>query len=115
MPKDGRKVAWSKSDTKLLFQLCNQFDLRFIPITDRFNFEKQSELRKIEDKKMSKFQQTKGSKRARKCNEKDAKRLEDAKQKQQQLQQKADAHALSSEKTVEEIKDRYFSVCKAVL
>lgn len=35
---DPRKVKWSKPDTDLLFSLCEQFQLRFINITDRFNF-----------------------------------------------------------------------------
>lgn len=51
MPRDGRKAIWSKGDTRLLFQLCEQFKLKFIPITDRFNFAKQEEMQKLEKQK----------------------------------------------------------------
>ena len=46
MGVDPRKPKWSKSDTDLLFQLCEQFQLRFINITDRFNFIKTDEAKK---------------------------------------------------------------------
>lgn len=71
--QDIRK--WSRPDTDLLFHLCYQFQLRFIVITDRFNFEKTAEYRKKEEEKAVKFGQLQGSRRRdRKCKEKEAKK-----------------------------------------
>ena len=46
MPRDAGKPIWSKNDTAILFELCKSYQLRFIPITDRFNFEKSIEFKK---------------------------------------------------------------------
>jgi DNA methyltransferase 1-associated protein 1 len=46
MPRDAGKAIWSKNDTTILFDLCKSYQLRFIPITDRFNFEKSIEFKK---------------------------------------------------------------------
>jgi len=59
--------SWSKGDTDLLFDLCQQFQLKFIIICDRFNFLKSEELRKKEEAKKP------ARKRDRKCKEKDLK------------------------------------------
>jgi DNA methyltransferase 1-associated protein 1 len=53
--EDPRKVKWSKPDTDLLFQLCDQFQLRFINVTDRFNFQKYLEFQKKEERNEEKF------------------------------------------------------------
>ena len=94
MNVDPRKAKWSKADTDLLFQLCDQFQLRFINITDRFNSIKEDESKK----KDMKFQQVR--KRDRKCKE---------------IQKAAEQKKSINEKKVEEIKDRYYSVCKVLL
>ena len=61
MAIDPRKGKWSKSDTDLLFQLCEQYQLRFINVTDRFNSIKEDESKK-KDQKFEKVR-----KRDRKC------------------------------------------------
>ena len=107
---DYKRPRWSKADTDLLFRRCEQFQLRFIPITDRFNFEKTNEARKAEERKAAKFSQLQGSRgRDRKCKEKEAKKqLMDSMHKEKKSFQLL-------ERTVEEIKDRYYTVVRAVL
>jgi len=70
LSRDSKKVIWSKQDTKLLFQLCEDFSLRFPAIADRYNFEKGQELLKTEQKNKMKFN-VNSSKRERKCKEKE--------------------------------------------
>jgi hypothetical protein len=50
MPRDAGKTIWSKNDTTVLFELSKGYQLRWIPITDRFNFEKSIEYKKHEEK-----------------------------------------------------------------
>jgi len=66
MPRDIGKPIWSKNDTGLLFELCKGYQLRFIPITDRFNFEKSIEFKKQEEKFAPKISVT-NNRRSRKC------------------------------------------------
>ena len=55
MPRDLGKPIWSKSDTTTLFEFCKAYQLRFITITDRFNFEKGEEAKRSEEKIAKKF------------------------------------------------------------
>lgn len=77
LSRDNRKVLWSKQDTKLLFQLCEDFDLKFVPITDRFNFEKHDEMRRLDQKNSKRFNVAQNSKRVRKCKEKEVKKIQE--------------------------------------
>mmetsp|Transcript_18675 Transcript_18675/g.31939 ORF Transcript_18675/g.31939 Transcript_18675/m.31939 type:complete len:200 (+) Transcript_18675:158-757(+) len=73
-PKNICSVAWSKSDTDMVFGLCEQFQLNFINIADRFNFLKNLQAKEREGLKAKKLQQLQGIKqRDRKCKEKEAK------------------------------------------
>jgi DNA methyltransferase 1-associated protein 1 len=82
---------WTKEETDHLFDLCEQFSLRFIVIADRFglNFESSHVGSASSQKK------------------RDAKALA----KQSMAASRKSLH----ERTVDEIKDRYYSVAKAVL
>lgn len=73
---------WTKDETDHLFDLCEQFSLRFIVIADRFGLDFETHLRK-----------------------------RDAKAADKQNGKMNHFH----ERTVDEIKDRYYSVAKAVL
>lgn len=55
--EDGepKRVRWSRPDTDLLFRLCEQFQLRFVVIADRFNFEKVNEAKRAEERWAVKF------------------------------------------------------------
>ena len=107
LPQDSRKHKWSKSDTDLLYDLCVQFQLRFINITDRFNFEKCVQLQKKEEHKLVQLQGVK--RRDRKCKEKEAKTkfMKRISKEKEQL--------TAAERTVEEIKDRYYEITRAIL
>ena len=72
---------WSKEETDHLFDLCEQFSLRFIVIADRFGYAPDENSRKREAKASAKSAKKK----------------------------------IIHERTVDEIKDRYYSVAKAVL
>lgn len=97
-------MIWSKSDTQMLFDLCKAYQLKFIVITDRFNFEKGQEAKRAEEKLAKKFNYQVKNPRQRKCKEKEeAKKPVPVKK------------STYTDKTVEEIKDRYFSVSKALL
>lgn len=52
MVHDPRDPSWSKEETDYLLGLCEQFDLRFPVIHDRYSFPK-GPLRSIEDLKAS--------------------------------------------------------------
>ena len=52
---EPKRVRWSRPDTDLLFRLCEQFQLRFVIIADRFNFEKVNEAKKAEERWAAKF------------------------------------------------------------
>ena len=78
---------WSKEETDHLFDLCDKFSLRFIVIADRFGLDFPQVVEPPSRKR-------------------DAKALHKEEQKH-----KVNYH----ERTVDEIKDRYYSVAKAVL
>lgn len=42
---------WSRPDTDLLFKLADQYQLRFIVMTDRFNFEKEQDVRATNERR----------------------------------------------------------------
>ena len=84
------KTDWDKLETDVLFELCERFSLRFIVIADRFNYE---------------------------LAEQEAKRDCTAlpKSKLRKRDQKVQAKRIVKDRTVDEIKDRYYSVSKEIL
>ena len=84
------KTDWDKLETDVLFELCERFSLRFIVIADRFNYE---------------------------LAEQEAKRDCTAlpKSKLRKRDQKVQAKRVVKDRTVDEIKDRYYSVSKEIL
>ena len=104
MPRDLGKPIWSKGDTSMLFDLCKAYQLQFIPITDRFNFEKCEEAKRAEEKFAKKFNYQVKNPRQRKCKEKE------------EVKKPLPAKKVGYiDRTVEEIKDRYFQVSKVLL
>ena len=90
---------WSKEETDHLFKLCERFGLRFIIISDRYDSYTDSE-------------DTKPNADQKKVKKRDAK----AKDKENKKNKKMDGlQGKYSERTVDEIKERYYSVAKAVL
>lgn len=81
---------WNKLETDVLFDLCERFQLRFIVIADRFNFEL-----------------------AEKEAERDCTPV--PKSKLRKRDQKVQAKRVIKDRTVDEIKDRYYSVSKEIL
>ena len=83
------KTDWDKLETDVLFELCERFSLRFIVIADRFNYE---------------------------LAEQEAKRDCTAlpKSKLRKRDQKVQAKRVVKDRTVDEIKDRYYSVSKEI-
>lgn len=114
MSDDGepKRVRWSRPDTDLLFRLCEQFQINFILVADRFNFEKVNEAKRAEERWAQKFgSQNQGASRGRerKCKDKETK-------KQGQEPVNKDKKTIQPmERSVEEIKDRYYSVVRAIL
>lgn len=102
---EPKRVRWSRPDTDLLFRLCDQFQLRFVVIADRFNFEKVNEAKKAEERWAAKFGNVHPSNpraRERKCKDKEQK-------KQTADSQKKETKTIQPmERSVEEIKDRYY-------
>ena len=84
------KSDWDKLETDVLFELCERFSLRFIVIADRFNYE---------------------------LAEQEAKRdcIALPKSKLRKRDQKVQAKRVVKDRTVDEIKDRYYSVSKEIL
>ena len=85
---------WTKAETDHLFDLCDQFSLRFIVIADRFGLPSYIETQQQMDQM----------------------RKRDAKAQEKESQKKAKHDPLKfHERTVDELKDRYYSIAKAIL
>lgn len=94
------KSDWTKLETDVLFDLCERFNLRFIVIADRFSYELEQFVaakREEELKDCAEFAEAKKNKR------------------QQKKDRKMMAKPICKDRSVDEIKSRYFEVAKAVL
>ena len=96
-------AKWSKPDTDLLFKLVERFQLNFVVIHDRFNYEKELEYQDVLQRDKKKFAQKTTSRHSRKCKE-DTKK-DSAKSDQKKYQ----------ERSTEELIDRYYQVTMAVV
>ena len=86
---------WDKLETEVLFDLCQRFNMRFIVIADRFTEELTDRLEKLNCLNASKVSNTtKGRKRENKA---------------------ASKKFVAKDRTVDELKDRYYSVSREVL
>ena len=84
---------WDKLETDVLFDLCERFSLRFIVIADRFSYELDEKLTQLNCTDVGTGQNTKLRKR----------------------DQKALIKKSRKDRTVDEIKDRYYVVAKEIL
>ena len=84
------KSDWDKLETDVLFDLCERFNMRFIVIADRFADELQERIDKINCVSAAKI--TNASKNGRR------------------RQVKAESKKVAKDRTVDELKDRYYSV-----
>lgn len=85
---------WDKTETEVLFDLCERFNMRFIVIADRFAEELKEKVDKINCTEAAKVSSSaKGRKREVKASEK----------------------KILKDRTVDELKDRYYSVSREVL
>lgn len=97
---------WNKVETDHLFRLCEKYSLRFIIIADRF----EDDIDEAEETKLSHMIPNVGNKkRDNKAREKDNKKHSKL------LNGSKDRKLKFHERTVDEIKDRYYAVAKAVL
>ena len=85
---------WDKTETDVLFDLCERFNMRFIVIADRFADELKEKIDKINCTEAANLNSSaKGRKREVKASEK----------------------KILKDRTVDELKDRYYSVSREVL
>lgn len=85
---------WDKTETDVLFDLCERFNMRFIVIADRFADELKEKIDKINCTEAANLTSSaKGRKREVKASEK----------------------KILKDRTVDELKDRYYSVSREVL
>eukprot|EP00347_Sterkiella_histriomuscorum_P001401 403372177 len=106
---------WNKLETDHLFRLCEKYSLRFIIIADRFeeDVDEDEEQKLIEQYSMNGIN---GKKRELKAKEKQDQKMNKAligsgSDKAQETKPSVRFH----ERTVDEIKDRYYAVAKAIL
>jgi|688.fasta_scaffold301840_2 DNA methyltransferase 1-associated protein 1 len=90
------KSDWSKLETDVLFDLCERFSLRFIVIADRFAYELQEKVAALNEEE-SKDMNAQKKKRVIK---KDRKMM---------------AKTFRKDRSVDEVKQRYYEVAKAIL
>lgn len=89
------KSDWDKLETDVLFDLCERFNMRFIVIADRFADELQERIDKINCVSAAKITNASKSGRRR--------------------QVKAESKKVAKDRTVDELKDRYYSVAGELL
>jgi len=93
---------WDRLETDVLFELCERFDLRFINIADRLSEEVSDKIIEQHTKATQNVNVPKLKKR-------------DLKSKTKAKQEPLETALPRRERTVDEIKDRYYSVARGVL